>query len=91
MDILEKVKKTLRISHDKIDDLLTEDIETARAEMIRAGVSVYTANAAGDKLIDSAIVAYCLWKNAADAQKEGYWKSWEMQLDNLRKSTAYRE
>lgn len=87
--MIEKVKKALRISHDKLDDVILLNIEAARAEMIRAGVDedkIFEE----DPLIQMAIITYCLAHNALDTVlAEGYEKSWTYQLDNLRKTPRY--
>ena len=43
MELLEQVKKSQRISHDALDDVLLSDIEAAAGELSRAGVYPYTA------------------------------------------------
>ena len=89
MAILDTIKTSLRISHTSLDADITADISTAKAEMERAGV-LSTAINDTDALILSAIKTYCKYNYESDpARKEAFWKSWELQLDNLRKSTDY--
>ena len=84
--MLEKIKSALRIKHNLLDDDITDSIMEARAEMVRSGVSEEVANSE-HPLVRAAIKVYCLANYASDADiAEGYQKSWQYQLDNIRKS-----
>lgn len=84
--MLEKVKLALRISHNLLDVDINETIDTARAELIRSGVSKKYANS-NHPLVESAIKTYCLFVYANDDKKtQGYFDSWQYQMDNIRKS-----
>jgi len=86
---LEKVKLRLRISHIKLDTDITATIAAAKAEMARAGI-VESAILETDDLILETIKTYCLYAFASDEKtKEGYFQSWQYQLDCLRKTEAY--
>lgn len=86
--MLEKVKIALRISHTFLDSDIEETIKTARAEMNRSGVSEVVANS-NLEMVEMAIKTYCLFVYANDTKmSEGYFKSWQYQLDNLRKSSV---
>lgn len=86
--MLEKVKLALRISHNYLDSDIYDTINTARAEMIRAGVAENIANSSAD-VVEMAIKTYCLFVYANDTKmSEGYFNSWQYQLDNIRKSTT---
>lgn len=88
--MLEKVKVALRISHNCLDNDIQDTIATARAEMIRSGVVADKVNDEEDALITNAIKTYCLFVYSSDSNKtEGYWTSWQYQLDCLRKSQGY--
>ena len=88
--MLEKIKVARRISHNYLDEEINDTISVARAELIRSGVDEEIAES-DDILILSAIKAYCLYYFEEDERKkDGFWKSWEYQLDCLRKSTGYR-
>lgn len=90
--MLDRVKLALRISHHLLDSEIEETIESARAEMVRSGVSRDKANQDKDVLIAKAIKTYCLASLTSEPKTaEGYQRSWEYQLDNLRKSSAYAE
>ena len=85
--MLEKVKLVLRISHNYLDSDICDTINTARAEMIRSGVSDIVAYSDAD-VVEMAIKTYCLFVYANDTKmSEGYFKSWQYQLDNIRKSS----
>lgn len=88
--IFDKCKTALRISHTVLDGEITDQIATARLEMVRVGISSSKANDDSDALIVSAIKTYVLSRMAnSEEDREGYEKSWLYQLDNLRKSRAY--
>lgn len=91
MALLDDVKVRIGIKHSKKDTDILDTIEYAKAEMIRAGV-LETNIDETDPLIRGAIKTYCQYIYDAsnnEKRKETYWKSWEYQLDCLRKSTGY--
>lgn len=89
--MLEKVKLALRISHNLLDSDIQGTIDTARAELIRSGVSEEKAYG-NDVLVESAIKTYCLFVYTNDDKRaQGFFESWQYQLDNLRKSSEYSE
>ena len=89
MAVLDNVKAALRISHDELDDLLTTQIYTAKAEMIRSGMDEAVANDETNFLVTDAITTFCQMRNADTiAESDRYETSWKYQLDCLRKSFA---
>lgn len=84
--MLNKVKLALRINHTALDSDIEDTIATARAEMIRSGIPVEVAESESE-LIQQAIKTYCLFVYADEKKAEGYFMSWQYQLDNIRKST----
>lgn len=91
MALIDDVKKRLRISHDKLDSDLTAAISAARSEMVRIGIKPSAANGE-DPLVEEAIKTYVQYKFSSDDKAvEGYFKSWETQVDGLRKSSGYRK
>lgn len=87
MTMLNKVKTALRISHTFLDDDIEDTIATARAELIRSGCPAELAESNND-LIQMAIKTYCQFVYADDTKlADGYFKSWQYQMDNIRKST----
>lgn len=90
MTTLERVKLALRISHDMLDSEINDNISAARLELKRVGVSDSFADSETDMLIVNAVKTYCLMRMAKSiADAEGYARSWEYQLDNLRKTNSY--
>lgn len=86
---LENVKTALRISHNKLDADILETIAAAKAEMIRAGI-VADAVDYDDPAIVDAIKTYCKYSYASDTGiRDGYFTSWQYQLDCLRKTASY--
>lgn len=84
--MLEKVKIALRITHTLLDSDIEQTIALARAEMVRAGVNAELSES-NNTLVEGAIKTFCLWHYSNDDKmSDGYFRSWEYQLDNLRKS-----
>lgn len=88
MLLRDQVKLRLRWSHNLLDDDIEDAMDEARAEMIRAGVSreVATRDTA---LTKRAIKTYCLSVFDPNADnREKYAKSFDSQVENLRKSSV---
>lgn len=87
--MLDSVKTALRISHNKLDTEITETIETAKKEMERVGVDVAKIINT-DPLISDAIKTFCKYSFHSDLKmREGFFNSWQYQIDCLRKSKDY--
>lgn len=85
--MLDKVKLALRITHTMLDSDIQDTINTARSEMVRAGVSEELANS-DINLVQQAIKTFCQWQYCNDEKKtDGFFVSWQYQLENLRKAT----
>ena len=85
--MLETIKLALRISHDKLDAELLRLIETAKAELIRAGVPEETI-AKNGSLITQAVTTYCLMNLTDDIRLiDHYQKAFEIQVDSIRRSS----
>ena len=86
---LENVKTALRISHNKLDSDILETIAAAKAEMVRAGI-IAGAVDYDDPTIVEAIKTYCKYSYAPDVGiRDGYFTSWQYQLDCIRKTASY--
>lgn len=86
--VLTAVKTALRISHDQLNTLLTQQIATARAEMKRNGMNADVAEDTSNLLVTDAIITFCQMRNADTiAESDRFEVSWKYQLDCLRKST----
>ena len=86
MTTLEKVKMALRITTDKMDDELTDEIEAAKLDLGIAGVKVPTKF---DALISQAIITYCKshFGNPEDAER--LTASYNEQKAQLSNATGY--
>ncbi len=87
--MLGDVKTALRIRHDRLDYDIEGCIEVAKKEMQRLGISEDMTES-GDPLIRQCIKTYCLAMFTSDKLAEGYFKSFQYQLDNLSKTAKYR-
>ena len=88
--MLEKVKKELRISHTKLDDVLQDSIDAAKAELQRLGI-LESKIVETDPAIADAIKVFCLYRHGLVDNRDGYFQSWQYQTDCLRKTTDYVE
>jgi urease accessory protein UreF len=80
--------KALRLSESAGTLLLEEiqsNIEAARAELLRSGVSSEKVEEDG-ALIQNAIIDYVLMQMNDEDQYERYFNAWQYEMDNLRKS-----
>lgn len=91
MTIDQKVKLALRISHTLLDAEISDVIESARAELVRAGVDSDFAYSSAE-IVETAIKTYALAYYASDNKDaERYQKSFEYQCDCLRKSCGEKD
>lgn len=89
----DSLAKALRIgtaSAKALDTEFDRVIRTARAEMIRSGVSDIVANSSHD-LVEDAIITFSLMKMGPEERYEQNKESWEYQLDCIRKSKKILE
>ena len=91
--LLDDVKTALRITHDKLDDEINDNIEAAELELQRVGIPEEIASAPETyPQIKRAVKTYCQSVMAIDqTQAEKYHASFELQAENLRKSAMYSE
>lgn len=84
--MLEQIKLALRITTDALDDEILDNIEAAKAELIRAGVDERVVFCEGP-LVTQAVRAYCLSRLANDQDiAKRFEESFKYQEDCLRKS-----
>ena len=94
--MIDKIKLSLRISHDKLDTDIQDAIYAAQSEMERLGIDhrkkvIIDSIEVEDPLILQAVKTYCRFEFASEPNKrDGYMASWQYQLDCLRKSEAYK-
>lgn len=89
----DSIAKALRIgtaSANALGNEFDRVIRTARAEMIRSGVSDVVANSSHD-LVEDAIISFSLMKMGPEEKYEQHKESWEYQLDCIRKSKKILE
>lgn len=88
--MLSAVKLALGISIDDLDADILATIESARAELIRAGIVEEKAKSDDDPLILQAIKTYCKSIYTSDINKaEKFMESFKYQQECIRKSEGY--
>lgn len=89
MTELEKaVARALRLSDNaamKLLDTIQRNIEVAKAELIRSGVSEDVVNSE-NVLVDQAVITYCQMVMGDESQYDRQFRAFKYQQDNLRKS-----
>ncbi len=88
-DLEQAVADALRLGKNAAEKLLSviqRNIEIARLELIRAGVSEELAQS-DHALVEDAVITFCLYKMDSDSMQEKHWSAFQYQEDNLRKST----
>lgn len=84
------VKDALRLTdaaYEKLFEEIQRNKDTARAEMIRVGISKDISN--GDsELVTEAIVTYCQMKMGRPDYYDRYREAWEYMIDSIRKSQS---
>ena len=87
-DLEKAVANALRLSDgaaEKLLDTIQRNIDTARAELIRSGVSADVAES-DSKLVEDAIITFCLVRMGDSDEVERNQNAFMYQQDNLRKS-----
>lgn len=87
-DLEKSVADALRLTQKAAKKLLNtiqRNILTARAELIRSGVSEDLANSS-NLLVEDAIITFCLYKMDDESNQERNWSAFQYQQDTLRKS-----
>lgn len=59
MMMLDDVKMVLRVSHDYLDDEISDLIAAAREDLVNAGVDPFIVSNDNDPLVKRAIMVYC--------------------------------
>ncbi|WP_026089370.1 MULTISPECIES: head-tail connector protein [Bacillus] len=79
--MLEKIKKALRISHDQLDDEITDLIEACKLDMKISGVNVINET---DPLIIRAVITYSKANfGLVNEDSEKYTESFKSQVIHL--------
>ncbi len=91
MELLKQIKKSQRITHDSLDDILMTDINAGADELVRVGVMSYDihGNIIDNPLIRKAIELYV--KGMEDFEEKGsmYMASFEKLRDAMALSGEY--
>ena len=89
MSLLEKVKKSLRINHNLLDDEIEDTINACKKKMAISGVFLIDED---DALIIQAVKTYCKAEiGLLNNEKELYQESFRSQVEHLSLSGDYNE
>ncbi|PFE06777.1 head-tail connector protein [Bacillus cereus] len=89
--MLEVVKKTLRVSHNALDDEIDDLIEAARTDLKLSGVSGFKSNDDTDPLIKRAIIMYTKANFISDVKEsERFQLSYNMLKNHLTLAGDYK-
>lgn len=91
--LIDSVKTTLRISHSKLDDDISQHILACLDDMKRLGISIPddVEDVADIPLLFSAVKIYCMAQFDFLNKGEQYKKGYESLRDSLSLSGSYRE
>ncbi|MFJ8529640.1 head-tail connector protein [Bacillus sp. NPDC094106] len=89
--MLTDVKKSLRISHDSLDDEIEDLIEAARHDLMLSGVSKTKVNDDEDPLIKRAVITYVKANFIADVKEvDRFQSSYNMLKNHLTLAGDYQ-
>lgn len=89
--LLDDIKTTLRVSHNALDNDISDLIEEARHDLMLSGVSSKKANEDTDPLIKRAIKTYCKAEFTSDAREaERFKTSYNMLKNHLTLAGDYK-
>lgn len=89
--MLVDIKKALRVSHNALDDEITDLIEAARHDLMLSGVSSTKANDVADPLIKRAIKTYCKAEFISEVKEaERFQQSYNMLKTHLTLAGDYK-
>lgn len=91
--LIDSVKTTLRISHNKLDDDISQHISACLDDMKRLGIAIPNdvEDVADMPLLFSAVKIYCMAQFDFLNKGEQYKKGYESLRDTLSLSSNYRE
>jgi hypothetical protein len=91
--LIDSVKTTLRISHNKLDDDISQHISACLDDMKRLGIAIPddVEDVADMPLLFSAVKIYCMAQFDFLNKGEQYKKGYESLRDTLSLSSNYRE
>ncbi|MEK4655948.1 MULTISPECIES: head-tail connector protein [Bacillus] len=89
--MLDVIKKALRVSHNALDDEISDLIEAARHDLMLSGVSSAKASVDTDPLIKRAIITYVKANFIPDAKEaERFQLSYNMLRNHLTLAGDYK-
>jgi len=89
--LLDDIKSSLRVSHNALDNDISDLIEEARHDLMLSGVSSKKANEDTDPLIKRAIKTYCKAEFTSDAREaERFKTSYNMLKNHLTLAGDYK-
>lgn len=90
MSVKDSVKKQIGISHDKLDSEIERLERTARAELIRLGITEEKAKSIDDSLIEEAVIDFICKFMASDENDRNLWeRAWDIASHQLKNSKNY--
>lgn len=87
LGLLSKVKDDLRMSHDKLDEDVLDDISSCKDDLALAGVENITDD---DPLIIRAVKLYCRWTHDFNGKGDMYQTYYERLKNSLSLSGKYK-
>lgn len=88
--MLEKIKLSMRIFHDAIDNDIQFNIDVCMLDLKRVGIHESVAvNTSEDPLIVKAAELYCKWQNNFQGKGEQYNKAYEKLRDAMSLCESY--
>ena len=96
-ELVYKIKESMRISHDVLDQEILGNIESSILDMERVGIQPFRIvdqeidrSELKDKLVEKAAELYCKWQNEFQGKGEQYEKAYNSLRDALRLCEDYR-
>lgn len=88
--MFESVKRSLRITHNFLDDEILELVAAARQDLVQSGVSASKAESEEDPLIKRAVITYCKANfGLSNVDSEKYQRSYDMLKNHLALASDY--
>lgn len=79
--MLEKIKLSMRLTHDKLDYDISDNIDACLCDLSRVGVA--TAGKENDPLIVKSAEFYCKWQYNYDGSADRYERAYVALRDSL--------
>lgn len=86
--MLEKIKKSIRITHDRLDEEIQRNIDTCLLDMKRVGINTSDSES---NMIIKACELFCKWQFDFMGKAERYKICYEQFRDSMSLSKEYQE